>query len=676
MLQKLQKDMLKGSIEDKLDTAYAIYIEASRPEVNEVVLKNEAIQFMKTVFNAKSDEELIARMEKRNETKEFAPFSIPGRSPNVFGLNKIKIDKMKINEEKKKQMYKYMHLIELASAFEDKKIIGMTRHGFEVDQGTTGKCWSIRIVDDFQKVSSKDVGNRDMCMVLKDNKITAFWWPKEVGVGQLKSKELTAYEVGEIMLMYSNLKHENDISDVKLSYEHNPSTDTKKAINKFIGEVAEKTGYFADKKTVYLTSEETAKYRTLINDGKFYILDNTAEAFQICDTEEMESKRAKGFAAYTINKDGGIAIFSHKSTADGLAHSSMNAGAPVIFAGELKIEEGVLKEINTFSGHYKPSIENVYYALKYLQEQGVDITNVKINSFAEIEGPNRVLILNKNIDIAKIPSHRADTIIVQLKDDKSELLTITYYNKENVSATVQVDGDNAKKIMAKIPELSKKIIAAEGVSESISNDQLMSEIKTYITDCNKNHSIGYKKVNARNQFQALDIMAYGEQLTKNRADIKKEARDQLLLTMKHSFSQEAKNATLSLIGKLKEDADELITELNAYEIKHTDTSDFKKIIISIMEDWGVELYEAKDINCSNIVTGLKRFSEDIKDSIGKELEHEEFAKLLIQIDMQKDRVNLVHKTLFRLSKNEAEKIKTSLESEVKENDGLKSKVRQ
>lgn len=94
-----------------------------------------------------------------------------------------------------------------------------------------------------------------------------------------------------------------------------------------------------------------------------------------------------------------------------------------------------------------------------------------------------------------------------------------------------------------------------------------------------------------------------------------------------------------------------------------------------MEDWGVKLHEAKDINCSNIVAGLKRFSEDIKDSIGKELEHEEFAKLLIQIDMQKDRVNLVHKAPLWLGKNEAEKIKTSLELEVKENDDLKYEVR-
>ena len=64
-----------------------------------------------------------------------------------------------------------------------------------------------------------------------------------------------------------------------------------------------------------------------------------------------------------------------------VAHSSMNAGVPVVAAGEVKIEKGVLKSITTHSGHYRPSLFNVYRLLEHLSNNGVDTSKTNVMTF-------------------------------------------------------------------------------------------------------------------------------------------------------------------------------------------------------------------------------------------------------------------------------------------------------
>ncbi|MBL7542873.1 MAG: hypothetical protein JNL11_03610 [Bdellovibrionaceae bacterium] len=59
-------------------------------------------------------------------------------------------------------------------------------------------------------------------------------------------------------------------------------------------------------------------------------------------------------------------------------HSAPVSGEPVYFAGEVKIRNGKLIGLNTNSGHYMPSNENLYNYLKYLQSLGVDLHDVKM----------------------------------------------------------------------------------------------------------------------------------------------------------------------------------------------------------------------------------------------------------------------------------------------------------
>jgi hypothetical protein len=141
-----------------------------------------------------------------------------------------------------------------------------------------------------------------------------------------------------------------------------------------------------DDKISYLNYEQRAKHRVVLKDGKFYepssgVEFGKNEQFELCDTGLMESHEKSGYAAYVINAKGEISIFDHYEEADNYRHSSMNAGAPVLGAGEVKIDNGELKEITTHSGHYLPSLENVGRVLMYFREQGVNIDDVKVRGF-------------------------------------------------------------------------------------------------------------------------------------------------------------------------------------------------------------------------------------------------------------------------------------------------------
>lgn len=128
--------------------------------------------------------------------------------------------------------------------------------------------------------------------------------------------------------------------------------------------------------TIFLTPEQRAEHRVHIRAGK---LQKNGKDF---DTSSMISHQKKGYAAYTLNVNGELSVFNHRCMKDRYAHSSMNAGVPVVAAGEIKVEKGVLKSITTHSGHYQPSLFNIYRLLEHLSDNKVDISQAKIMTFS------------------------------------------------------------------------------------------------------------------------------------------------------------------------------------------------------------------------------------------------------------------------------------------------------
>lgn len=130
-----------------------------------------------------------------------------------------------------------------------------------------------------------------------------------------------------------------------------------------------------NKKTIFLDAQQRAGHRVIISGGAFK---KDGGNF---DTSQMHSHDKPGFAAFTLNANGELSVFTHNRMRDKIAHSSMNAGVPVVAAGEIQIKDGVLQKITTHSGHYRPSLFNVYRLLEHFSQSGIDISQAKIVSF-------------------------------------------------------------------------------------------------------------------------------------------------------------------------------------------------------------------------------------------------------------------------------------------------------
>lgn len=124
--------------------------------------------------------------------------------------------------------------------------------------------------------------------------------------------------------------------------------------------------------TPFLFAQDRAKYRVHIYQGNF------CKKNELFSTDNYIAHGKKKYGAYTINANGELSIFDHYGQSGKNLHSSMNAGSPVVCAGELCIENGKLTAINTYSGHYQPSLFNVYRALEYFYDKGIDLSEAKV----------------------------------------------------------------------------------------------------------------------------------------------------------------------------------------------------------------------------------------------------------------------------------------------------------
>jgi hypothetical protein len=95
------------------------------------------------------------------------------------------------------------------------------------------------------------------------------------------------------------------------------------------------------------------------------------------DTGGMVSKAGgPGFAIFVMDGDGRVYAGQHRV---GLFHhSSFLGGAEVAAAGELKVENGKLKEVTAKSGHYEPTPKHTRQLLAVLHEHNVPLHGVQV----------------------------------------------------------------------------------------------------------------------------------------------------------------------------------------------------------------------------------------------------------------------------------------------------------
>jgi hypothetical protein len=68
-------------------------------------------------------------------------------------------------------------------------------------------------------------------------------------------------------------------------------------------------------------------------------------------------------------------------------HSSYTRGGKVLFAGEWRVERGVLKYLSARSGHYTPSILSLKRFMDFLESKNIPVTGVALHIPKQTSGP-------------------------------------------------------------------------------------------------------------------------------------------------------------------------------------------------------------------------------------------------------------------------------------------------
>jgi hypothetical protein len=192
--------------------------------------------------------------------------------------------------------------------------------------------------------------------------------------------------------------------------------------------------------TMFTKPNARQPYRVMIYQGRF---EREGISF---DTSAMMAHGKKGYAAFTLNKYGELSVFEHHFGLDRIMHSTMNDGNAVIGAGELVIQDGKLIAINTYSGHYRPALYNVYRTLTYFESQGVDTSQVRIYLLKDSEEETSVGVEVKLAVLKELVPDREAVPIRYIAE------TLTEWYELEVQTFRQALQDDLKANIAKVKE--------------------------------------------------------------------------------------------------------------------------------------------------------------------------------------------------------------------------------
>ena len=123
----------------------------------------------------------------------------------------------------------------------------------------------------------------------------------------------------------------------------------------------------------YLGPAERQAFKLHIKDGKLY--DAEGNLFDTADAASVHSGGG-GRAIAVMDADGNLYASKYQEVGK-FHHSSLTAGEPVAYAGEIKVEDGLLTEISNRSGHYRPPQASVDQARQILEFFGIDFATLK-----------------------------------------------------------------------------------------------------------------------------------------------------------------------------------------------------------------------------------------------------------------------------------------------------------
>ena len=105
----------------------------------------------------------------------------------------------------------------------------------------------------------------------------------------------------------------------------------------------------------------------------------------VMSTAGYESKNSCHMVAFVIDLTGQLFVAPHIEGQ--LHHSTFKSGEDVICAGLISIKDGKVTDITNSSGHYKPSLNNMIYAVNLFNQMELFKEDAKINYFDAKSSP-------------------------------------------------------------------------------------------------------------------------------------------------------------------------------------------------------------------------------------------------------------------------------------------------
>ncbi|KAF3794463.1 IQ domain-containing protein [Nymphaea thermarum] len=118
----------------------------------------------------------------------------------------------------------------------------------------------------------------------------------------------------------------------------------------------------------YLSPKEREAYEVIVKEGKFVL----KKSGKFLDTSEG-GNGAKWIFVLSTSR----ALYVGQKKKGTFQHSSFLAGGATSAAGRLVVLDGVLKAVWPYSGHYRPTEENFREFVSFLEDNGVDFSDVK-----------------------------------------------------------------------------------------------------------------------------------------------------------------------------------------------------------------------------------------------------------------------------------------------------------
>lgn len=134
----------------------------------------------------------------------------------------------------------------------------------------------------------------------------------------------------------------------------------------------------------YLSRSERAQF-LVVSHGNTFDRADGMPADTLIVSDKRKARPQMELEMYAMDRYGNLFVRRYPGSSVGkpgyFNHSSFAAGNEVICAGMIGFSKGTLVHIDNASGHYQPDYRRLHACLLTLQQQGVNVDNVRVMSF-------------------------------------------------------------------------------------------------------------------------------------------------------------------------------------------------------------------------------------------------------------------------------------------------------